>query len=100
MNPFKTAKSIKARRQRQLERLGGFWPHELADFTISGRKRVIAVLEAHDRTCCEIQKKAPQLYDIARHIEVQSLLQRERAALEALQDKSKKIKSTWQERLV
>jgi hypothetical protein len=100
MNPFNKRDGIKLRRQKQLERIGGFFWHELNDFTVRGRKRVIAVLEAHDRTCCEIQKKAPQLYDIARHIEIQSLLQRERAALEALQDKSKKIKSTWQERLV
>jgi hypothetical protein len=90
----------KNRRRLQLQRIGGFWPHELHDLTVSGRKRVIAVLESQERTCCEIQKKLPAAYDVARHIEIASLLERERAALASLLDKSAKIKRSWQERLV
>jgi hypothetical protein len=88
------------RRRQQLERLGGFWPHELVDLSIGGRTRVIAVLEQHERTMCEIQRKLPQAYDLAKHIEIASLLQREKAALEELKNRSQKISRAWQLKLV
>ena len=96
---FRDAAS-KRRRREQLERVSGFWPHELVDLSIGGRTRVIAVLEQHERTMCEIQRKMPDAYDVARHIEIASLLARERAAVEELRNRSAKISKAWQLRLI
>ncbi len=88
----------KKRRQKQLEFIGGFWPHELVDYSIGGRTRVIAVLEQHERTMCEIQRKLPDAYDIARHIEIAALIAKERAAIDELKNRSAKISAGWQRR--
>lgn len=88
------------RRRAQLERIGGFWPHELVDLSIGGRTRVLAVLEQHERTMCEIQRKLPQAYDMAKHVEIVTLIQRERAALDELKNRSSKIKTAWQLKLI
>jgi hypothetical protein len=88
----------KKRRQAQLQRIGGFWPSELTNYTIKGRERVIHVLTQHEQALAKIQKEMPQFYDIARHIEIAALIAKERAAIEELKNRSAKISAGWQRR--
>lgn len=88
------------KRRAQLERIGGFWHWEINDLTVAGRKRVIAVLEQHDRIQSEIQRRLPHAYDIAFHIEIAALLQRERDALASLLDRNAQISRSHQLRLI
>lgn len=74
-------------REREIARLVGLWPHEIADVSPNGRARLIRklalVLKAERRRGLA----GHWSYDLARHAALVRVLRREQAALEALGSK-------------
>lgn len=84
------------RRRAALNRIGGFWPHELMDITAVGRKRVVTILEEHDRMQRNIKMVDPQHYSRDLHVEIHRALTAERKALDTLTGKADKIRTSIQ----
>lgn len=69
---------------RELARLVPLWPAELADTTLSGRKRLLAKLERALRAERRRGLAGHWTYDLARHAQLLSAFRRERAAVQSL----------------
>jgi hypothetical protein len=61
------------------------WPHELADRSLDGRKKLIAALDRALRRERRHGQAGHPAYDIERHASLSRMLKEERAALAALQ---------------
>jgi hypothetical protein len=71
-------------RSRELARLVGLWPAEIADVSPGGRARLIRKLEFVLKAERRRGRAGHWTYDLARHAALARVLRRERAALAAL----------------
>lgn len=69
------------RRKAMLEQIGGCWPHEIANTSIAGRTRIIAILEQQAATQLKIRNEAPNYYSEDLHILILKALSEERKAI-------------------
>ena len=72
------------RRRATLERIGGFWPHEIENTSIGGRMRVIDLLKDHDRSQQRISKETPAYYSREFHILILRQMQAEQEAVASM----------------
>lgn len=72
------------RRRAALERIGGFWPHEMTNTSIAGRMRVIDILNDHDRSQRRIMSETPEYYSREFHILILRQIQAEQEAIASL----------------
>lgn len=70
-----------------LRHLLPLWPHELADRSLDGRKKLVAALDRALRRERRHGQAGHPAYDIERHASLSRLLKEERAALTALQSR-------------
>ena len=72
-----------AERIRDLARLLPLWPHELADTSTAGRRRIVALMERALRAERRRGRAGHWAYDLGRHAALFRALTRERVALKA-----------------
>jgi hypothetical protein len=65
----------------ELTHLLPLWPHELADTSLTGRQRIVAVIERALRAERRRGQAGHWAYDLARHASLYRVWQREHAAL-------------------
>jgi hypothetical protein len=65
----------------ELTRLLPLWPHELADTSLKGRQRIVAVIERALRAERRRGQAGHWAYDLARHASLSRAWKRERSAL-------------------
>ncbi len=68
-------------RRATLERIGGFWPHEIENLSVGGRTAVLRTLEWHAATQLKIRASAPGYYSEELHVLILKALQAERKAI-------------------
>ncbi|MDQ8697271.1 hypothetical protein [Hyphomicrobium sp. LHD-15] len=71
-------------REREIARLVGLWPYEIADVSPEGRARLIRKLALVLKAERLRGRAGHWSYDLARHAALVRVLRREQAALEAL----------------
>lgn len=94
-NPFPSGKRCNASeadaatalaaRNRALARVLPLWPHEIADISIEGRRRVVALLSRALRAERQRGRAGHWTYDVARHAALFRAYGEEHAALRKLE---------------
>jgi hypothetical protein len=72
------------RRRATLERIGGFWPHEIENTSIGGRMRVIDILNEQDRSQRRISVEMPAYYSRDFHILILRQIKAEQEAVASM----------------
>ena len=76
-----TATTACQRRERELMRLLPLWPHEIADRSLAGRRRMVAMLRRALRAERKRGLAGHWTYDLSRHAQLIGLYRAELAAL-------------------
>jgi hypothetical protein len=72
-------------RKATLERIGGFWPAQIADTSIQGRNKVLTVLKDQERTQRKIENQSPEHHSVEFHKLILKAISDEQAAIASIQ---------------
>lgn len=75
-------------RETQLPKLLPLWPHEIADRSLNGVARIVALLARALRAERQRGKAGHWTYDLSRHLALTNALREERAELKRLADRT------------
>ena len=92
--PIVNDKPLETEHLRRLSRLLPLWPHELADPSLEGRQRRVALLRRALRAERRRGLAGEWTYDLARHVALRACYQAEVAELNALTARDRAGSST------